>query len=263
MSASGLPTSAQVALGHLQKEHPYSTYTISNFVNAKGDKVIVLKHKGLAVSRKGYSAIWLRASDKAVMGGDEAFASRGDILVAADGSIPSTPTKRPSSRSNAGSGSFFHLANEVFERVKNQDFDTSDPNFPFIIGGIVLIVVMALKVLAAFRSFLIIVPIYLLFKNTQPSDFDAKKELKRVLRKENLPEGHPEKPKGWLEKMASKAAASLAGEAMTAAGYKISHTQLLNCIKIVEVELDVDGSTLVWVGALNKWYFLRKVEVAN
>jgi len=89
--------------------------------------------------------------------------------------------------------------------------------------------------------------------------FDAKKELKRILRKENLPDDHPEKPKGWLGKMASKAIASVAGEAMTAAGYTIKFDDFAGVVRIAEVELDVDKSTLVWVGVVNKWYFLKQV----
>eukprot|EP00518_Triparma_eleuthera_P005631 CAMPEP_0182453730 /NCGR_PEP_ID=MMETSP1319-20130603/671_1 /TAXON_ID=172717 /ORGANISM="Bolidomonas pacifica, Strain RCC208" /LENGTH=271 /DNA_ID=CAMNT_0024651683 /DNA_START=150 /DNA_END=963 /DNA_ORIENTATION=+ len=249
MASSPLPTATQVALNHLQKEHPYSAFTIGSFVNPNGDKVFIVKRKGIATSRKGYANIWLRASDKCVVGGAEAFAGRGEVLVTADGKVPS-PTLSPR-RSSAQAGTPSLLDN-FFERAKGYNLDKDDPNFPFIIGGIVVVVAVALKVLVAFRSVLVLLPLYLVFKNTQPKDFDAKKELKRVLRKENLPDSHPDKPKGWLGKMATKAAASLAGEAMTAAGYKVRHDEFLGCIRIAMVELDLDGSTCMWIGCLNK-----------
>ena len=175
MASSPLPTAAQVALNHLQKEHPYSAFTIGSFVNPNGDKVFIVKRKGIATSRKGYANIWLRASDKCVVGGAEAFAGRGEVLVTADGKLPS-PTLSPR-RSSAQAGTPSLLDN-FFERAKGYNLDKDDPNFPFIIGGIVVVVAVALKVLVAFRSALVLLPLYLVFKNTQPKDFDAKKEVR-------------------------------------------------------------------------------------
>ena len=272
---SSLPTAAQVALGHLQKEHPHSAFTIGSFVNPNGDKVFIVKRKGIATSRRGFPSIWLRASDKCVVGGAEAFAQRGEVLVTADGRLP-TPTLAP--RKSSAQGGTQSSLDDVAERAKRFNLDKDDPNLPFILGGLVVVVAVAFKVLAAFRSFIVLLPLYLVFKNTQPKDFDVKKEvrakkaltvdnshrcsdsllssplsqLKRVLRKEILPDSHPDKPKGWLGKMATKAAASLAGEAMTAAGYKVRYDEFLGCIRIAMVELDLDGSTCMWVGCLNK-----------
>ena len=58
-------------------------------------------------------------------------------------------------------------------------------------------------------------------------------------------------------------AASVAGEALTAAGYTIRFDSFIGCARIAEVELDVDGSTCVWVGIVNKWYFLRQIKKNN
>lgn len=63
--------------------------------------------------------------------------------------------------------------------------------------------------------------LYLYITCPTNDSFDGKKELKRVLRGEKLPEDHPQKPKGFLEKAMAKVSASLAAEAAAFAGCKI------------------------------------------
>ena len=63
--------------------------------------------------------------------------------------------------------------------------------------------------------------LYLFITCPTNDSFDGKKELKRVLRGEKLPEDHPQKPKGFLEKAMAKVSASLEAEAAAFAGCKI------------------------------------------
>ena len=60
--------------------------------------------------------------------------------------------------------------------------------------------------------------------------FDAKKELKRVLRGQHLPEGHQDKPAGdWLSRTVARVTASVAAEAATALGYEVSYFVSVCC----------------------------------
>ena len=55
------------------------------------------------------------------------------------------------------------------------------------------------------------------------SFFDlAKKELKRVLRGEHLPENHVDKPKGFFDQALSRINATVTTELATGLGYEVS-----------------------------------------
>jgi len=110
----------------------------------------------------------------------------------------------------------------------------------------------------SFKIGCLLLPIYYLLYSTKPdqSTFDVKKELKRVLRADNLPDSHPDKPKTFLGKLATKAAASLLGETATALGYSVRFNEILWCLVSVEVKLVVEKRKLVWVGLCNKWYYV-------
>jgi hypothetical protein len=108
----------------------------------------------------------------------------------------------------------------------------------------------------------LIIPLYAIFSSTVPPDstFDAKKMLKRVLRKSDLPPSHPSKPKTWFGKAASRAMASVAGEALTALGYEVEIRDFGGCVKVARVRLEATGSNCVWVGVFNKWYFVTQTD---
>jgi hypothetical protein len=85
--------------------------------------------------------------------------------------------------------------------------------------------------------------------------FDAKKELKRVSRGEHLPETHPDKPKGVLEAMAARVAASVATELVTLPGYEVSMTNLAGAAIVATVTVPAK-TEFYWVGAFDKWYYV-------
>ncbi|GMH70168.1 hypothetical protein TrST_g12408 [Triparma strigata] len=263
-------SSATATLSSLKSRDPYSNWTLSHYINSSGSKLLFLKKRGLAVHTTPQKCIWLRAKDKAVCGSEVPFVEPVTVLVTGDMKVRTEARRGLSSSYKSDGGNFSGRCNALLEKMKRNDWtdinfdyfmDTSSPHFPFVAVFVAVCLLVFIKILSRLRSFLWLVPVYFLLKSTVPTmeSFDAKKELKRILRKENLPDNHPEKPKGWLGKMASKAIASVAGEAMTAAGYTIKFDDFAGIVRIAEVELDVDKSTLVWVGVVNKWYFLKQV----
>jgi hypothetical protein len=138
----------------------------------------------------------------------------------------------------------------------------NEHHVPFLLGlGLLLASVLA-RLVAANRGLALLVPLCGALRLTLPpvSSFDAKKELKRVLRKDQLPAEHPDKPKGWFEKMATKAAASVAGELLASAGYEVRSATYLGLAHVVEVDLDATGTRCRWVGAFNKFYFIGQSD---
>ena len=106
------------------------------------------------------------------------------------------------------------------------------------------IIFTALNVL----SIIVLPAIYFYASANCPSNetFDAKKELKRVMRGEHLPEEH--QPKGFFEQGLNRLAASVTTELATSLGYEISMTDFLGAAKLAAVKVPVASAEYYWVG---------------
>merc|ERR1712072_1584004 len=155
---------------------------------------------GVSVSRKGYRHVYLRESDKAVMGSSEPpLSSTGDVLVLPDGSLPPickpTPVKSTLSSSSAAANAALPIQ-EVYEGLcvslrsalhRSFGVDVPSQHVPFLPAVLVLAAAMTIKVVvrllrAILCCFALLFPAYFLLKNTVPADesFDAKRMLKKV-----------------------------------------------------------------------------------
>eukprot|EP00536_Pseudo-nitzschia_multiseries_P008962 jgi/Psemu1/199519/e_gw1.239.6.1 len=99
------------------------------------------------------------------------------------------------------------------------------------------------------------------------STFDAKKEVKRVLRGHHLPDDHPQKPRrgNFLEEWTAKISATVATEIGAAAGgYSLEMTPLLGGVATyVSVTLPTLGLTCEWIGCNDTWYHYRTYAAAQ
>uniref|UniRef100_A0A7S2EWT4 Uncharacterized protein n=1 Tax=Trieres chinensis TaxID=1514140 RepID=A0A7S2EWT4_TRICV len=100
--------------------------------------------------------------------------------------------------------------------------------------------------------------IYLHAIQTCPNEstFDAKKELKRVMRGENLSENDPNKPKGFWEKTMARAKATVGTELATSLGYEVSFMNfggafIVACVRVQSLESDC-----YWVGVHGGWKYI-------
>jgi hypothetical protein len=156
--------------------------------------------------------------------------------------------------SNASSSSSSSLSNEQ--------------NMELIKYGVLLIVVtMALKVLVSSLRVVALALLPLLYfyaVQTCPlsSTFDAKRELKRVLRGYHLPDTHPDKPHGFLEGLAARVAAAVTTELATLPGYEVSIMNPVgNAALIVTVTVPTVNMEYYWIGALGRWYYVYSREL--
>lgn len=127
---------------------------------------------------------------------------------------------------------------------------------------------LALRVVAQTSTLLatLLLPgLYLYLVSTCPdmNTFDAKKELKRVLRGHHLPDTHPSKPKDFLSETVARVAASVTTEAMMFTGYEIETLPLANAIIVQTVRVPSAKLTCYWVGAANKWWYITSVQDAE
>jgi len=104
--------------------------------------------------------------------------------------------------------------------------------------------------------------LYLFITCPTNDSFDGKKELKRVLRGEKLPEDHPQKPKGFLEKAMAKVSASLEAEAAAFAGCKIEIMDIFGIVKIASIKHPITNTVYIWLGAKSKWRYIMAKDTA-
>lgn len=126
----------------------------------------------------------------------------------------------------------------------------------------------AIKILSAvlFSLWLAVLPVVFVYAvHTCPSNesFDAKKMLKRVMRGEQLPDNHPDKPKDWLSRSIARVAASVGTELATSLGYEIDLMNIAGACTIATVRVPSTELDFYWIGAFGKWHYLmqRKIPV--
>lgn len=151
-----------------------------------------------------------------------------------------------------------------------KEFLSKEENKPLVQYGVLAIcgAVLIRSLIAVLSSFaILLLPLlyfYLVSCCPQPSSFDGRKELKRVLRGKHLPEDHPEKPKSTLEKLAAKVTASVTTELATLPGYtteiipffKPTPAAILVCMTVQTINMEY-----YWVGANGQWYFVFSKEI--
>eukprot|EP00542_Grammatophora_oceanica_P015821 CAMPEP_0194034590 /NCGR_PEP_ID=MMETSP0009_2-20130614/7013_1 /TAXON_ID=210454 /ORGANISM="Grammatophora oceanica, Strain CCMP 410" /LENGTH=200 /DNA_ID=CAMNT_0038675577 /DNA_START=390 /DNA_END=995 /DNA_ORIENTATION=- len=117
---------------------------------------------------------------------------------------------------------------------------------------------------ALFLVYIFVFPLAILYAiQTCPSmdTFDAKKELKRVMRGHHLPEDHPNKPRGWFNETMARVQATVATEVATGlSGYEVSVYNLLGAAILTKVYVPSVQMTYVWLGIVEKWRFVYGYE---
>ena len=104
---------------------------------------------------------------------------------------------------------------------------------------------------------------YMLGNCPKEDSFDAKKELKRVLRGKHLPETHPDKPKGFLERAAARIAASVATEISTLPGYELEMLNLGGAAIVVTMKIPTSNLICYWIGAMGKWNYVTSRKIPS
>jgi hypothetical protein len=105
--------------------------------------------------------------------------------------------------------------------------------------------------------------LYLVGTCPSPDTFDAKQQLKRVLRGEHLPSNHPNKPKGLLGEAVARVQATVAAELATLPGYEVTLTELLGAANVACVRVPTANLDFYWIGVLNSWYYVCATEIAS
>lgn len=125
----------------------------------------------------------------------------------------------------------------------------------FVAAAIILLKALT----ASFTLYVGLLPfLYLYGLQTCPSQesFDAKAELKRVLRGDQLPADHPQKPKsGTFSSFLNGAMAAMTAEMATLPGYEVELWNLYGAAWVVTMTIPTSDLACTWIGCNHKWYY--------
>ena len=145
---------------------------------------------------------------------------------------------------------------------------TSRHNLALIysIGGVIVATALLKVIMSAlFLVWVLAFPlVYLYGVQTCPANasFDAKKELKRVMRGHQLPEDHPDKPKGWLAENLARVAASVTTELATGlSGYEVEMWDVAGAAKGATGRGASINAECVWIGWFGRWTYVYQREI--
>jgi len=136
----------------------------------------------------------------------------------------------------------------------------------YSVGGIVAATALLKVVMSAlFVVWILAFPlVYLYGVQTCPThaSFDAKRELKRVMRGHQLPEDHPDKPKGWLAENLARVAATVTTELATGlSGYEVEMWDVVGAARVATVRVASINAECVWIGWFGRWTYVYQREI--
>lgn len=275
-----IPTQ-EAALAHLRSIKPLDGWSIQKEENS--GKGVRLLRRNVPVSDSFFLDIHYCPIKKVVVGILSSDGKAAQILVDEVGkpattvrviSVPSydpqrnsaasrSPTSYPATRNRATTTGPIPPATEPLIPTFTPEQNKQLVQYGLLVIGTLIV----LKVLANANVaglYLLALPLlYFYAVQNCPSmeSFDAKKELKRVLRGHHLPEDHPNKPKGFLEELAARVTATVTTEIATFPGYEVDMTSLAGAAWIADVRIPTAKLQCYWIGVFHKWYYITSYEI--
>lgn len=230
------------ALTHLRRLRPLDGYAAESYISLSGKPLVQLKRRNVPLKDEGF--LDLVVHNSRVIGIQILTSSgnvgRGLILVNEDGS-PCATDDSPITVNMADVGTTNSAAASFTRRSSSgaAAYNAPPPTNPLsnidnenilqygIMGLLALVVLKILVNALSSLAFLLLPLLYFYASANLPSieSFDAKKELKRVMRGAHLPEN--QQPKGWVEQKLNRLAASISTELATSLGYEVRVTDYL------------------------------------
>ena len=181
---------------------------------------------------------------------------------------PETQRQNPQNNIISGPSTVMSDAVDAIAALTRGDPLTSRHNLALMYSiGFVLVTTSILRVImsAMFAIWILAFPLaYLCGVQACPTNasFDAKKELKRVMRGHQLPEDHPDKPKGWLAENLARVAATVTTELATGlSGYEVEMWDVAGAAKVATVRVASINAECVWIGWFGRWTYVYQREI--
>ena len=180
---------------------------------------------------------------------------------------PSSTSFTSSTGSAGGTGATQRLQQRVGQQQQPRLSD--EQNMELIkyagiaIGGTMVLKAILSSLMTLYIALIPFVLFYALQTCPTAESFEAKKEIKRVMRGHHLPEGHSNKPKGYLEQMAARVAATVTTELATMPGYEISITTFGGIAIMANARLPTVNIEYYWIGAFGRWFYVYNRELTR
>lgn len=276
-----MSASADVAVAHLKATKPLGAWS----VESKGGAYRLLRRK-IAVTDSYFLDIHYDTASRCVVGilsRPKSGKAQGQVLVDQDGKLTGTskvqiisvagydPNKKRSSASGVvnANRSNSTRSSATTNTANSNNTLTHDQNKQllqyavYFLGSIMILRALTQAVFAVSLLFVPMVYLYALQSCPSENSFDAKKELRRILRGHHLPENHEAKPKGWLNETIARVNAAVTTELATGLGYEVSMRSFggaawLTCVRVPTNKID-----FYWIGAFDKWIYVYSQNYEN
>ena len=273
--------SSDAALQHLRKIKPNDGWSIEAKVGGSSNLVRLTRRKIPLTDSYFFDIHYDAMNTQKVVGiltassGGSSGKVQAQVLVDRDGrligdkvsliSISGYPVKGTSTTSTWTATSPQNTSQEASSVPTLSDVQNRDL---IMYGGAALVSAIVFRILASSMTALsvLIVPIayfYLLTTCPTAESFDAKRELKRILRGHHLPDDHPDKPKGILSETIARIQASVTTEIATLPGYETTMVPLAGAAFIVCLRVPSVQKDFYWIGAAKRWTYFYEVDIRN
>lgn len=255
------------ALVHLKTLAPTDGWSIERRANSE----VRLLRRSVPLTDNYFMDLYVEPAGRTV--GIVSSSGRGQVLVNASG----TPSGRVvqliscPSYANGATGQTSRTSPPGSSTTKNSEYPTNtlsdEENKKLILYAAYAIgtaIALRLFLQTVFYIYILAFPmVYLLGVQSCPSDesFDAKQQLKRVMRGHHLPDDHPDKPKGIFQSTMAKWSATLTTELSTALGYEVSMYHLFGACTVASVTVPSVSRTFLWVGFAHRWRYVYCQEL--
>lgn len=267
-----LPARTAAAVNHLRQLRPFDGYTAEAYLSSSGKKLVRLKRRNVILRDDDeFLDIVVVTNTNRVIGIQILTASghvgRGVVIVDENGKPSNDDSQITVDMTNVlmAASNNNHSSAARSQPTTNPLLSNNIDNEMILQYGIMAFgVLLLLKIIVNALSslvFLLLPFLYFYAASTCPTtdSFDAKKELKRVMRGAHLPE--EQQPKGFFEQGLNRLAASISTEIATSLGFEVRMTEYFGVAKMSVVKVPVAGFEYYWIGAINRWQYIGQREL--
>ena len=264
------------ALNHLRRLKPLDGYSAESYLSTSGKHFVRLKRRNVPF-RDDDGFLDIVVHNSRVIGIQILTASgsvgRGILLVDEAGKPCNDNTQITVDMTNVLTTTFSSTAASSVRSSTNTAAHTNPPfsnniNNETILhyAAMAFAGLLFLKIIVnVFSSLAFLILPFMYFyacSNCPATDsFDAKKELKRVMRGAHLPK--EQQPKGFFEQGLNRIAASIGTELATSLGYEVKVTDYFGVAKLSSVKVPVAGYEYYWIGIINRWQYVGQRELTT
>ena len=248
--------SSDAALAHLQQLKPTDGWKLEYKRGTTGVRLVRLTRRGVPVTDAYFLDVALDQQQVVgLLAAPKSGRAQAQVLIdrygkPVSGRVNLVTVRYPQSHDNSSNS---NRSTALLTDAQNRDL--------LFYGGSAVIgaIIFRFVFQAMYGLYILAFPLlylYLVMNCPTPESFDAKKELKRILRGHHLPENHKDKPKGLLEETLARLQATVTTELATLPGYEVTLVPLAGAVVVASCRVPSMQLDYYWIGACQQWWFV-------